>query len=94
MQTAADERNLCVFFTLNRSFYPSTSNTTSVRAESSILQKRYKLCGHKATPYLVEVLSPRPVWGYSEGGGATHERQINVVRPQPGATCKMRSKCP
>ena len=27
----------CVFFTLNRSFYPPTSSTTSVRTDSSIL---------------------------------------------------------
>ena len=26
---------VCVFFTLNRSFHPSTSSTTSVRADSS-----------------------------------------------------------
>ncbi|MEP4441846.1 MAG: hypothetical protein ABJ059_00070, partial [Hyphomicrobiales bacterium] len=39
-----------VFFTLNRSFYPSTSSTTSVRADSSTLE-RYKFCGHKATPH-------------------------------------------
>ena len=30
---------VCVFFTLNRSFYPSTSSTTSVRADSSILEE-------------------------------------------------------
>ena len=38
----------CVFFTLTRYFYfnPSTSSTTSVRADSSILE-RHKLCGHK-----------------------------------------------
>ena len=29
----------CVFFTLNRSFYPSTSCTTGVRADSSILEE-------------------------------------------------------
>ena len=29
-----------VFFTLNRSFYPSTSSTTIVRADSSILEER------------------------------------------------------
>ena len=33
--------NVCVFFTLNRSFYPSTSNTSSVRADSSTLYRRY-----------------------------------------------------
>ena len=36
------------------SFYPSTSSTTSVRADSLILlnrtEKRYKFCGYKATP--------------------------------------------
>jgi len=42
----------CVFFTFNRSFYPSTSSTTSVRADSSILE-RYKLCGHKTTPQIL-----------------------------------------
>ena len=30
---------VCVFFTLNRSFYPSTSSTTSVRADSPILEE-------------------------------------------------------
>ena len=30
---------VCVFFTLNRSFYPSASSTTSVRADSSILEE-------------------------------------------------------
>ena len=38
-----------VFFTLKRSFYSSTSSTTSVRADSSNLE-RCKLCGHKTTP--------------------------------------------
>ena len=32
--------------TLNRSFYLSTSGTTSVRADSAILES-YKLCGHE-----------------------------------------------
>ena len=42
----------CVFFTLNRSFYPSTSSTPSVRADSSSWRdtSTYKLCGHKTTP--------------------------------------------
>ena len=31
--------NVCVFFTLNTSFYPSTSRTTSVRADCSILEE-------------------------------------------------------
>ena len=39
---------LCVLFTFNRSFYPSTSSTTSVRTDSSILD-RYKFCSHKTT---------------------------------------------
>ena len=30
---------VCVFFTLNRSFYRSTSSTTSVRADSSVLEE-------------------------------------------------------
>ena len=30
---------VCMFFTLNRSFYPSTSSTISVRADSSILEE-------------------------------------------------------
>ena len=30
---------VCVFFTLNRDFYPSTYSTTSVRADSSILEE-------------------------------------------------------
>ena len=30
---------MCVFFTLTRSFYPSTTSTTSVRADSSILEE-------------------------------------------------------
>ena len=38
-----------VFFTFNRSFYLSTSSKTRIRADSSILKKRYKLCGHKDT---------------------------------------------
>ena len=33
-----DIRAVCAFFTLNRSFHPLTSNTTSVRANSSILE--------------------------------------------------------
>ena len=52
---AAAAAAACVglFFTLNRSFYPSTSSTTIVRADSSILIfviERYNICGHKATP--------------------------------------------
>ena len=45
---------VCVFFTLNRSFYPSTSSATSIRADLSILEEIpwYKLCGHKATPQI------------------------------------------
>ena len=39
----------CVFFTLNRSFYPPTPSTTSVGADSSILEK-HKFCGHNTTP--------------------------------------------
>ena len=39
-------RVLCVFFTLNCSFYPSTSSTTSVRANYLILE-RYIFCCHK-----------------------------------------------
>ena len=39
-------RCLYMFFILNRYFYPSTSSTTNVRADSFILE-RYKLCGHK-----------------------------------------------
>jgi len=38
-----------VFFTLNRSFYASTSSATSVRADSLNLEI-FKFCGHKATP--------------------------------------------
>ena len=30
---------ICVFFPLNRSFYPSTSSTTRVRADSSIVEE-------------------------------------------------------
>ena len=37
-----------VFFTLDRSFYPLTSSTASVRANSAILE-RYKFCGHETT---------------------------------------------
>ena len=43
------DRGVCVFFTLNRGFYPWTSNTPSVRADSSILE-RYRVCAHKTTP--------------------------------------------
>ena len=42
---------LCVFFTFNRYIYPSTSSTTSVRADSSIPDERYKRCGPKTTPH-------------------------------------------
>ena len=40
---------MCVFFTSNRSFYPSPSSTPSVRADSS--SQRYKLCRHKTTTH-------------------------------------------
>ena len=40
---------MCVFFTLNRCFYPSTSSTTSARTDSSILE-RYELFVHNTTP--------------------------------------------
>ena len=44
------QRVRVLFFTSNRSFYPSASSTTtSVRADSSIL-KRYKFCGRKTMP--------------------------------------------
>ena len=36
---ANSRRSCCVFFTLNRSLYPSTSSTTSVRALSTILER-------------------------------------------------------
>ena len=55
---------MCVCFTLNRSFYSSTSTTPSGRADSFILE-RYKLCGHKtttqaATLYQVDSRSAMP----------------------------------
>ena len=40
---------VCVLFTWNRPFYPSTSSTISVRTDSSSLE-RYKFCGHKTRP--------------------------------------------
>ena len=39
---------VCVFFTLKYSFYPSTSSTTSARADYSILEE-ILLYGHKTT---------------------------------------------
>ena len=39
---------VCLFFTLNRFFYPSVSSATSLRADASILE-RCKLFGHKTT---------------------------------------------
>ena len=38
-----DHRDVCVLFTLYRSFYPSASSTTSVRAGSSILEEKQVL---------------------------------------------------
>ena len=43
---------MCVFFTLHHTFYPSTSSTTSVRADFSILES-YKLGGDKTTPEIL-----------------------------------------
>ena len=43
-------RVVYVFFVLNRSFYPSTSSTTSVRADSSTLE-RCKVCGQETMPH-------------------------------------------
>lgn len=39
---------VCVFVTLHRSFYRSTSNTPSLRADS-LIPKSHKLCSHKTT---------------------------------------------
>ena len=44
---------VCVFFTLNRSFYPSTYSTTSGRADSSILEEIQVLWSQS---YAVEIL--------------------------------------
>ena len=54
------------------SFYPSRSNTTSVRADSAILyvvrcgytKQRYKLCGHKTTPQTLCVVSVAGIVGW------------------------------
>ena len=49
--SAETARSMRVLFTLNCSFYPSTSSSTiSVRAYFSILERRNELCGHKTTP--------------------------------------------
>ena len=40
---------LCVFFTSNPSFHPSTSSSPSVRADCSSQSDTRKLCGHKPT---------------------------------------------
>ena len=39
LDTSTYQSLVCVFLTLNRSFYPSTSSTTSVRPDSSILEE-------------------------------------------------------
>ena len=46
---------VCVFFTLNRYFCPSTSTTTTVRDESSILE-RCEFCGRWSQNYATETL--------------------------------------
>ena len=38
-RTVSKPTNVCAFFALNRSFYPSTSSTTRVCADSSILER-------------------------------------------------------
>ena len=47
---------MCVFFTLNRSFYPSTSSTTSVRADSSILLLIEEIQVLWSQSYAIEIL--------------------------------------
>ena len=49
---------MCVCFTLNRSFYPSTYNTTNARADSSTLE-RGKFCGNKTTPQRYYIVTYR-----------------------------------
>ena len=44
---------VCVFFTSNRSFYPSASSTTNVRADSSILEE---IQGMWSQSYATEIL--------------------------------------
>ena len=44
------EKGVCVFFTWNHYFCPSTSSTTSVRTDSSILEEIQVMCSHKGTP--------------------------------------------
>ena len=49
--SVSSTRRVCVFFTLNRSFYPSTSSTTSARPVPSILEvsTRYPQGIHKVS---------------------------------------------
>ena len=64
------ELPLCAFFALYRSFYPSTSSTTSVRADSQILIRGTivnRTYGHTKT-YLVRIYLPfftHNIWSYS-----------------------------
>ena len=53
---------VCVFSMLDRSFYLSTFSTTSIRADSSVLE-RSKFCAHKPTPqrYYVATYAVRTV---------------------------------
>ena len=49
---------VCVFFTLNRSFYPSTSSTTSVGADSSIVEEIQVLWPQSYAPEILRCHLP------------------------------------
>ena len=54
LQTLVTLIRVCVFFILNHSFYPSTSSTTSVHADSSILEEIQVLLWSQS--YATEIL--------------------------------------
>ena len=65
-----DTRTVCVFFKLNCFFYPSTSNTIIDSVSVLILRsyKRYKTCGHKATPQRLYYCCTLPNTGKHSSG--------------------------
>ena len=59
---------VCVFFTLNRYFYPSTSSTTSIRTDSSILEEIHIMWSQS---YATEILRCHVCRKHSSGCDTT-----------------------
>ena len=89
-------RRVCarVFFTWNRSFFPSTWSTPSVRADSSSYVERCKLCAHKTTTQ--QILHCNAVSGVANTMMTKREelrRQRNKENKQINKPNKWKMRC-